>query len=114
MTPDTLAQVVSGRLRIRSEPRIAADSVKYEPLLDVGDHLLILDGPVVANDYEWYQVTAWRPGNLYASFPVGWVSRGDHDGTPWIDARTDACPSIETTMDIELLASLARQPRLLR
>ena len=97
---DTLAQVVSGRLRIRSEPRVAADSIKYEPLLDVGDHLLILDGPVVANDYEWYQVTAWRPGNLYASFPVGWVSRGDHDGTPWISARTDACPSGEVTMEM--------------
>ncbi len=100
LTPDTLAQVVSGRLRIRSEPRVAADSVKYEPLLDVGDHLLILDGPVVANDYEWYQVTAWRPGNLYASFPVGWVSRGDHDGTPWISARADRCPTVAITMEI--------------
>ena len=100
LSPDTLAQVVSGRLRIRSEPRVAADSIKYEPLLDIGDHLLILDGPIVANDYEWYQVTAWRPGNLYASFPVGWVSRGDHDGTPWISDRTDACPSGEITMEI--------------
>lgn len=100
LTPDTLAQVVSGRLRIRSEPRVAADSIKYEPLLDVGDHLLILDGPVVANDYEWYQVTAWRPGNLYASFPVGWVSRGDNDGAPWIRARADACPSGAITMAV--------------
>ncbi len=93
LAPDTLMHVVSGRLRIRSEPRVAADSIMHEPLLDVGDHLLILDGPVIANDYEWYQVTAWRPGNLYASFPVGWVARGDHDGTPWIATRADACPT---------------------
>ena len=114
LTPDTLAQVVSGRLRIRSEPRVAADSIKYEPLLAVGDHLLILDGPVVANDYEWYQVTAWRPGNLYASFPVGWVSRGDHDGTPWISARADGCPTVAITMDIVVGAPSGGTGRLLR
>jgi hypothetical protein len=121
LVPDTLAKVVSGRLRIRSEPRVAADSIKYEPLLAVGDHLLILDGPVVANDYEWYQITAWRPGNLYASFPVGWVSRGDHDGTPWISARADACPSGVITMEIvstlhpeERVACFADRPLRLR
>jgi hypothetical protein len=92
LTPDTLAQVVSSRLRIRSEPRVADDSIKYEPLLDVGDRLLVVAGPVVANDYEWYQVTAWRPDDLYASWPVGWVSRGDHDGTPWLRASVDPCP----------------------
>ena len=100
LTPDTIAEVVSGRLRIRSEPRVAADSIKHEPLLDVGDRLLVLDGPVVASDYEWYQVMAWRPGNLYDSWPVGWVSRGDHDGSPWIRPSADPCPTGAVTMDI--------------
>ncbi len=100
MTADTLAEVVSGRLRIRSEPRVADDSIRYEPLLDVGDRVVILDGPVVANDYEWYQVMAWRPGNLYASWPVGWVARGDHDGTSWLRPRADACPTGTITMEV--------------
>lgn len=94
---DSLAQVVSGRLRIRSEPRVADDSVKHEPLLDVGVRLFVLDGPVVANDYEWYQVTAWHPQDPVASWPVGWVSRGDHDGTQWIRPITDVCPTGEIT-----------------
>jgi hypothetical protein len=100
LAPDTIADVVSGRLRIRSAPRIADDSNKYEPLLDVGDRLLVLDGPVVANDYEWYQVMAWRPGDLYASWPIGWVSRGDHEGNPWIRASVDPCPTGPITMGV--------------
>lgn len=100
LSADTLAEVVSGRLRIRSQPRVADDSIKYEPLLDVGDRLLILDGPVVANDYEWYQIMAWRPGNLYESWPVGWVARGDHDGTPWLSRRASSCPTGTITMQV--------------
>ena len=107
--PDTLAEVVSGRLRIRSAPRVADDSIKHEPLLDVGDRLVILDGPVVASDYEWYEVMAWRPGNLYASWPVGWVARGDHDGAPWIAASVDACPAGTITMQV--VAALQPQER---
>lgn len=90
---DTLAEVVSPRLRVRSEPRVADDSIKYEPLLDVGDRLFILDGPVVADDYEWYQIVAWRPDDLFATWPTGWVARADHDGTPWVRPRADGCPS---------------------
>jgi hypothetical protein len=100
LSGDTLAEVVSGRLRVRSQPRVADDSIKFEPLLDVGDRLLILDGPVVANDYEWYEVMAWRPGNLYASWPIGWVARGDHDGTPWLRPNSDPCPTGTITMEV--------------
>jgi hypothetical protein len=109
LDPDTIAEVVSGRLRIRSEPRIADDSIKHEPLLDVGDRLLVLDGPVMASDYEWYLVMAWRPGDLYASWPVGWVSRGDHDGSPWIRPSAAPCPTGVITM--EIVESLHPQER---
>jgi hypothetical protein len=101
---DSIAHVVSGRLRIRSQPRVADDSAKYEPLLDVGARLMVLDGPVVADDYEWYHVTAWDPKDAGRSWPVGWVARGDHDGTPWIDALPDVCPqgvpSITTVLSL--------------
>ena len=95
---DSIAEVVSGRLRIRSQPRVADDSIKYEPLLGIGARLMILDGPVDANDYEWYQVAAWDPSRPDAAFPAGWVSRGDHDGTPWIKAATSACPTGPATI----------------
>lgn len=98
LSPDMIATVVSPRLRVRSEPRVAADSMKFEPLLDVGDRLLILAGPVVANDYAWYQVSAWRPGAPSMSWPVGWVARGDHDGSAWIDPSLAPCPGQPVTM----------------
>jgi hypothetical protein len=121
LAADTIAEVVSGRLRLRSAPRVADDSIKHEPLLDVGDRLLVLDGPVVASDYEWYLVMVWRPGNLYASWPVGWVSRGDHDGSPWVSASVDPCPTGAITMEIvealhpqERVACLGDRPLRLR
>src|SRR6185437_4382572 len=106
---DSVADVVSGRLRIRSEPRVADDSIKYEPLLGVGARLMILDGPVTANDYDWYQVAAWDPKDPQATFPAGWVARGDHDGTPWISEAADVCPTGEVTIaDVVGLAPAER------
>ena len=52
---------------------------------------------------------AWRPGNLYASWPIGWVARGDHDGTPWVAASADPCPAGTITM--EVVAGLHPQER---
>jgi hypothetical protein len=106
---DSIAEVVSGRLRIRSQPRVADDSIKYEPLLGVGARLMILDGPVPSNDYDWYQVAAWDPKDPGASLPAGWVSRGDHDGTPWISQAADVCPTGEVTIaDVVGLAPAER------
>ena len=106
---DSVADVVSGRLRIRSEPRVADDSIKYEPLLGVGARLMVLDGPVFASDYDWYQVAAWDPAHPDTAFPSGWVSRGDHDGTPWISAAPNVCPTDTITInDVVALAPAER------
>jgi anti-sigma factor RsiW len=98
LLPDSLAKVVSGRLRVRSQPRVADDSTKYEPLLDVGDRLYVVGGPVVASDYEWYEVVPWRAGVGSADLPRGWVARGDHDGSPWIAPQASSCPSGDVTI----------------
>ena len=80
---DAIAVTVSDRLRMRSEPRVGADSIKYEPLLPLGTELVILDGPVEGSGFTWYQVrplavsTLERPG-------YGWVAMADKDGEPWI------------------------------
>ena len=92
----TIAVVVSDNVRVRSAPRVAADSIKYEPLLKIGDRLFVIDGPVVADDYDWYQVSAWRPRGE-AFWPVGWVARADHDGTPWVEATQASCPAAPAT-----------------
>ena len=39
------------------------------------------------------------PGISMNRWPVGWVSRGDHDGSPWIRPSVDPCPTGAVTME---------------
>ena len=79
---------VSDNLRVRSEPRVADDSVKYEPLLPLGTELTVLDGPVGGSGYVWYKVA---PVSFAMSDGAGsgWVAMAGKDGEPWI-ALADA------------------------
>jgi hypothetical protein len=96
LAADSIANVVSGNLRVRSKPAVATDSVKYEPLLQAGDRLFVVEGPVVANDYDWYRVVpiGSESSRPTADLPSGWVSRGDHDATPWIVKAEPDCPAV--------------------
>lgn len=78
-----LVETVSDRLRVRSEPRVSADSVLHTPVLPLGTQLVIFGGPVEANDYTWYEV---EPVDVQLDEGVtrGWVAMADHDGLPWI------------------------------
>ena len=60
----SIVVVVGGNLRVRSEPRVASDSILHEPLLRTGDRLFVVEGPVPASDYDWYRVApiATDPG----------------------------------------------------
>jgi hypothetical protein len=111
LQPDTIAEVVSNNVRIRSQPRVADDSIKYEPLLKTGDRLFVIAGPVAVQDYEWYQVAAWRPSAASPAWPVGWVVRADHDGTPWVRTATGigcpAAPSVDVVIDMHPYEALA-------
>ena len=89
-------------LRVRSEPRVSADSYKFDPLLPRGTRLYVLQGPVSASGYRWYEVAALDRGNL----PSGWVADASRDGEPWIGPGTFDCPA--RPKDIEALASLPR------
>lgn len=77
LAADSIVEVVSDNLRVRSKPAVAADSVKYEPLLRLGDRLFVVEGPVVADDYDWYRVVpiGTGSGRPAADLPTGWVSR---------------------------------------
>ncbi|HET9521511.1 MAG TPA: hypothetical protein VFO73_10730 [Candidatus Limnocylindrales bacterium] len=109
---DSLVQVVSPNLRVRSQPRVADDSAKFEPLLQPGDRLFVIEGPVVANDYDWYRIApvgAVR-NRHWSDLPSGWVARGDHDGTPWIAPVTRDCPA--QPVEVAALSAMHRFERI--
>ena len=109
--PDTVAEVVGTNLRVRSDPGVGRESVKYEPFLQPGDLLFVMSGPVSADDYDWYQVVpiggeGLRPAD---ELPSGWVASADHDGTPWVRPAAAECP--RPPVDIEVLESMSQLGR---
>ncbi len=80
------AQVVTNDLRLRSKPSVGSDSQKYEPLLQRGNGLWVLGGPVAGSGYSWYRVaraTQW----VGDTFGEGWVASAARDGTPWVASQ---------------------------
>lgn len=75
---------VSDRLRVRSQPRVSDDSIKYEPVLPLGTELLVTDGPVSASGYTWYKVEPVSFAGLDGP-GYGWVAMAGKDGEPWIE-----------------------------
>ncbi|HEX5823226.1 MAG TPA: hypothetical protein VFY18_02095 [Candidatus Limnocylindrales bacterium] len=92
--------VANEGLRVRSEPRVSDDSHKLEPLLPLGSQLYVLQGPVSASGYSWYEVVPLTSRNL----PSGWVASADRDGEPWIAPGEFDCPPVPT--DFRSLAAL--------
>jgi hypothetical protein len=107
---DSLALVVTDNLRLRSAPFVGDLSVRHKRLLQPDDRLFIVDGPVIAQNYEWYQVKAWRPRQPSVSWPVGWVARAGHDGEVWLRASSATCP--QQPVDIAAVLALAPLERL--
>jgi hypothetical protein len=94
--------VVSG-LRVRTLPTVDnSKSVKLDPLLAAGTQLQIIEGPVTADDYDWYLVQAIGLPHR------GWVAAADHDGEPWIEdsAVASASASPYTAVEADLIAGL--------
>jgi hypothetical protein len=98
--PDTVAVVTKegDRLRVRTAPGVGEDSLKLEPLLPAGTQLFIVDGPVTADGYDWYEV---QPEFVTTS-PFGWVASGKGD-VAWIEPLTPACAAVP---DVTALATL--------
>lgn len=101
LLPGALAITVTDDLRVRSEPRVADDSVKFVPTLREGTELVVIAGPVQASGYNWVKVAplgvVLRGGSGEGSVAVdqGWVAIADHDGTPWVGLTTDPTPGYE-------------------
>jgi hypothetical protein len=102
-TVGSVVDVVVTDLRVRTLPTVDnSKSVKLDPLLGVGTQLQIIEGPVSADDYDWYLVQA-------VGLPHrGWVAAADHDGSPWVEdaGLASASRSPFTAVEAELVASL--------
>ena len=107
--PDTYARVVVDNLRVRSKPEVSDGSKKLEPLLQDGVRLLILDGPLLASGYDWYQVKPiFDADTPEGGYPFGWVARAGKDGESWIEPESVNCPPIPT--DVSSLSALFGTP----
>jgi hypothetical protein len=110
LRPDDVAQVVTTDLVVRSLPEISERSVMDPVRLTAPTLLFIVDGPVMADGYDWYQVApfAWEISDIAHEAPgLGWVAAASRDGEAWIEPIAPDCPdpSLEA---IQWLSSLAR------
>ncbi len=92
---DTAVVTVVDGVRVRSQPRVSDDSFKYEPVLPLGTPLYVLNGPVAASDYTWYEVV---PLTSRLDLHKGWVATASRSGEPWLAARDFACPPMPSDL----------------
>src|SRR4051812_33468406 len=97
---DDVAVTVVAGLRVRSKPRVSDESAKLDPVLPIGTPLYVLDGPVSASGYTWYEVAPLASKNQ----PHGWVAKADRSGEPWLSGSHFSCPPVPT--DFRSLAAL--------
>jgi hypothetical protein len=93
LAKDSIALVVTDGLRVRSQPRVAADSAMLTPLLDHGRRVYVVDGPVSASGYVWYEIVPIRTDTDHDDLPFGWVAAGK-DGEPWLSSEGFTCPAL--------------------
>lgn len=99
LRPDTYAEVVTDDLRVRTQPGTSSDAEALDPLLQEGVPLLVVDGPVRASDYDWYQVLPLNDPESEGDYPFGWVAAADTNGEPWIEPTSVPCPP--SPVDVE-------------
>ncbi len=72
-------------LRVRTAPGVGSDSKKLTPLLKPGVRMLVVDGPVEKDGYDWYEVLTQTDDQLF-----GWVASGKGDEA-WIKPDAPRC-----------------------
>ena len=96
---DSVAQVITDDLRVRSRPEVSDASKKLEPLLDQPRLVYVVAGPVQASGYTWYEIAPIGNLQLSVELPFGWVAAADKDGTPWLASSSARCPAAPKTVD---------------
>ena len=78
--PRSRPSTTSGSVRSRGSATTRSRKNRCCPR---GTALYVLDGPVTASGYDWYNVAQLTSRTL----PSGWVASTSRDGEPWIVAR---------------------------
>lgn len=96
--PDGIAEVVTGDLVVRSLPEISDHSSIHPTYLQRGQLLFVLQGPVAADGFDWYEVVPFERCPTCSDVPpsdvpdIGWVAAGAADGEEhWIAPFSEAC-----------------------
>jgi hypothetical protein len=100
---ESVAEVVTEDLRVRTRPGVSDPDTMLEPLLQPGTRLYVVDGPVGESGYRWYEILTFDveltgPGDIVDEEVVtgGWVAVAGKDGEPWVQAATVDCPVTPT------------------
>ena len=77
---------------------MSEDSLKLTPKLQPGRLLLVVDGPVRASGYDWYQVAPLKEAFSKEKLPFGWVAAAGKDGAHWIDPVEMESPDLPASI----------------
>ena len=115
---DGMAQVLVNNLNLRVQPSTAAKSLGKLPL---GELAYIVDGPVEADGYQWYQLASvlepYVPPcgeplltpSLACSTWFGWAAAVTPQSEQWVGPLVPECPA---ERDVDAFLSLQRATRL--
>jgi hypothetical protein len=104
---DGLVRSTVDGLRVRATPGTTGAQLGT---IDTGEPAFVVAGPVSADGYAWYQVSALGlPPNAGCETPflttpfncpdwLGWVAAGQ-PGQPWLEATTLPCPASPMNLD---------------
>ena len=81
----SIATVMTDGLRVRSRPEVSDASKKLDPLLQRGQPLFVVKGPVAGSGYHWYEVQPLGGAQTFPRLPFGWVAVADKTGEPWVN-----------------------------
>jgi len=83
-------------------------SEKLAPLLQRGQDVFVVKGPVEGSGYRWYEIQPFGYHVIDNPPPFGWVAAEDKTGEPWLTGGGFDCPKSPTTFAaFEALAPLA-------
>ena len=98
---DAIVETAVSNLNLRDAPRLSGGILGS---LAPGAGSIVIDGPVTADGFDWYQIhSLGLPMGSGCEEPfltepfncplwVGWVAAAGSDGSPWLVASDFACP----------------------
>lgn len=111
LTIDSIVSTTVERISVRSGPSVDAERLGSVELGTVG---FVVDGPVDADGFRWYQVSALGlPPNTGCTGPFvtdpyncpawfGWLAGAGENGDPWLATHEIECPDPSSLEELAL------------